>query len=78
MNKMSVHPAKTQISLGIHPVWSESSLCTQGVAKNPSLLHADSEYWSDWANAQADLSLRWAHTHFIHFVMSQIMFYLSS
>ena len=23
---MSVHPAKTQISLGIHPVWSESSL----------------------------------------------------
>ena len=25
-NKMSVHPAKTQISLGICPVWSESSL----------------------------------------------------
>ena len=24
--KMSVRPAKTQISLGIHPVWSESSL----------------------------------------------------
>ena len=23
-NKMSVHPAKTQISLGIRPVWSES------------------------------------------------------
>ena len=28
-NKMTVHPAKTQISLGICPVWSESSLCTQ-------------------------------------------------
>ena len=26
-NKMSVRPAKTQISLGIRPVWSESSLC---------------------------------------------------
>ena len=26
-NKMTVRPAKTQISLGIHPVWSESSLC---------------------------------------------------
>ena len=26
-NKMSVRPAKTQISLGICPVWSESSLC---------------------------------------------------
>ena len=25
-NKMSVRPAKTQISLGIRPVWSESSL----------------------------------------------------
>ena len=24
--KVSVRPAKTQISLGIHPVWSESSL----------------------------------------------------
>ena len=26
-NKMRVRPAKTQISLGIRPVWSESSLC---------------------------------------------------
>ena len=25
-NKLTVRPAKTQISLGIHPVWSESSL----------------------------------------------------
>ena len=25
-NKVSVRPAKTQISLGIRPVWSESSL----------------------------------------------------
>ena len=25
-NKMTVRPAKTQISLGIHPVWSESLL----------------------------------------------------
>ena len=41
--KMTVCPVKTQISLGIHPVWSESSLCTQLVAKDPSFLHADSE-----------------------------------
>ena len=27
-NKMTLHPAKTQISLGIRPVWSESSLST--------------------------------------------------
>ena len=25
--------------------------------------------WSDWADAQADLSLRWAHSHFVGFVM---------
>ena len=42
-NKMSVHPAKTQINLGIRPVWSESLLCAQRVAKYPSFLHADSE-----------------------------------
>ena len=39
---------------GILPVWSESSLCAEWVTKGPSFLHADSEDWSDWANAQAD------------------------
>ena len=29
--------------------------------------------WSDWADAQADLSLRWAHTHFVGFVMSRLI-----
>ena len=38
-NKMSVRQAKTQIRLG----GSESSLCAQWVAKDPSFLHADSE-----------------------------------
>ena len=41
--KWHVRSAKTQISQGIHPVWSESSLCAQWVAKDPSFLHADSE-----------------------------------
>ena len=27
------------------------------------------EDWSNWADAKADLSLRWAHTHFVGFVM---------
>ena len=40
---MAVRPVKTQISLGISPVWSESSLCAQWVAKDPSFLHVDSE-----------------------------------
>ena len=30
--------------------------------------------WSDWADAQADLSLRWAHSHFVGFVMLQLSF----
>ena len=38
---MSVHPTKTQISLGIRPVWSESSLCAQWIAKDLIFLHAD-------------------------------------
>ena len=33
-------------------------------------LSAQQRRWSDWADAQADLSLRWAHTHFVGFVMS--------
>ena len=68
---MSVHPAKTQISLGIHPVWSESSLCAQWVAKDPRFLHADNKDSDQTGrmDAQADLSLRWAHTHFVGFVM---------
>ena len=69
LTKWSVRPAKTQISLGIRPVCSEPSLCIQWVAKNPTFLHVDSEDWSDWADAQADLSLRWAHSHFVGFVM---------
>ena len=40
---MTVRPVKTLIRLGRCPVWSESSLCTEWVAKDPRFLHADSE-----------------------------------
>ena len=43
LNKATVRPAKTQISLGIRPVWSESALCAYWVAKDPSFFHGDSE-----------------------------------
>ena len=69
-NRMSVRPAKTQISLGIRPVWSESSLCAHWVAKDPRFLHADSK-----DSDQTDLSLRWAHTHFVGFVMSRLIWW---
>ena len=41
--KWHVRPAKTQINLGMRPVWSESSLCAQWVAKDPRFLHVDNE-----------------------------------
>ena len=53
-------PAKTQISLGICPVWLEPSLCTVWVASDPRCLHVDSE-------AQADMSLHWSHRSFYCF-----------
>ena len=41
-NKITVRPVKTQISLGIRPVWAETSPCAQWVAKDQSFLQADS------------------------------------
>ena len=65
-NKMAVRPAKTQISLASAQS-DQSSLCAQWVTKDPSFLHADSE-----DSDQTDLSLRWAHSHFVGFVMSRL------
>ena len=65
--KWYVRPVKTQISLGICPVWSESSQCAQWVAEDPIFLHADSKNWSDWVDALTDPSLRWAQRSFCWF-----------
>ena len=37
-------------------------------------LSAQWRLWSDWADAQADLSPRWAHSHFVDFVMLRLIF----
>ena len=68
-NKITCAHIKIQISLGICTVWSESSLCPLWVAKGPNFLQVHSELWSDWVNAQADLSLCWAHVILLVFVM---------
>ena len=39
-------------------------------------LSAQWSLWSDWADAQADLSLRWAHSHFVGFVMRWLFYFL--
>ena len=65
--KWHVCPAKTQISLGIHPVWAASSLGAQWTAKNLSFLHADSKDGLVWADAQANPSLPWVQRSFCSF-----------
>ena len=66
-NKMSVRPAKTQISLGICPVSSESLLCAQWVAKDPSFFHADSEDSDQTGRMPRLICLCWAHMPFCWF-----------
>ena len=61
-----VRPAKTQISLGIHPVWSESSLAAW---RNFGSLA------THWADTQADLSLRWVHKSFCWFCHAATHFF---
>ena len=58
--------ASTLTDQGIHPVWSVFAVHSMG-SKDPRFIHADSEDWSDWADAQADLSLHWAHRSFCWF-----------
>ena len=72
---MIVRPAKTQISLGIRPVWSESSLCAQWVAKDPSFRHADSED-SDQTGRMPTLIWVFAERtcHFVGFVTRRPIF----
>ena len=77
-NRMTVRPAKTQISLVFRPVWSESSLCGQRIAVGPSFLHADSED-SDQTGRMPRLIWVFAgHTcHFVGFVMRRLKSLLS-
>ena len=67
---------RRQISLGIRPVWSESSLCAQWVAKDPSFLHADSED-SDQTGRMPGLIWVFAGRtcHFVRFVMRRLNYH---
>ena len=48
-NKITCASSEDSDQLGIRPVWSESLLCAQWVAKDPRIFDADSEDWSNWA-----------------------------
>ena len=49
----------------VRPVWSESSMCALWVAKDYTILHANSKD----SDAQVDLSLRWPHIPFSWFCL---------
>ena len=55
--KWHVRPAKTQLSLGIHPVWSESSLSHEETMDHWIPTERKQIPWSDWVDAQAGLHL---------------------
>ena len=62
-------------SLGIRPVWSESLLSAWRKLWVLSYrLSAQGRLWSDWADAQPDLRLRWVHMPFVGFVTRQLIF----
>ena len=58
--KWHVCPKKTQISLDNRQVWSVFAVLLEIVWVLNYLLSAQQRLWSDLADAQADLSLRWA------------------
>ena len=78
--KWSVRPATTQISLGIRPVWPESSLYAQWIAKDLRLLHAGSKD-CDQTGRMPRLRLIWVfagHTsHFVGFVVLRLKMILA-
>ena len=69
-----VRPAKTQINLGIRPVWSESSLSTWGKRMSLAILRAHSEA-SDQTGRMPMLIWVFAGRkgHFVCFVMRRLI-----
>ena len=65
-NKVTVHPVKTQIRV--------FTVCTKKAWVLSHTLSTQRWLWSDWVDAKADLSLRWAHTHYVGFVMSWLTY----
>ena len=49
-------------------LWGRTSPWDYLIIPKQNLAFSSRRLWSDWANTQADLSLRWAHSHFVGFV----------
>ena len=75
-NKMSARPAKTDQPGHLSSLISVFAVRTKKPWVLSYPLSAQWRLWLDWADARADLSLRWAHTHFVGFVMSWLIYAL--
>ena len=71
--KWHVRPAKTQISLGIRPVWSESSLCAWRKLGSLATHWVQSED-SDQTGRMPRLIWVFAGRHFVGFVVSRLRY----
>ena len=67
LTKWGVRLVETQISLGISPVRSVFAVRMKKAWVIGYPLSAQQRLWSDWVDAQVDLSLRWAHRPFCWF-----------
>ena len=68
-----VRPVKTQISPSLIRFFTVR-MKKAWVLSYP--LSAQRRLWLDLANAQADLSLRWAHSHLVGFVMRRLILFV--
>ena len=59
--KWHVHLARTQVSLGVRPVWSVFAVRMKKAWVLSQPLRTQQRFWSDWADAQADESSLGAH-----------------
>ena len=69
-NKMAFAPSEDWDQPG-HP---PSLIRLFAVSIKKATHWAHSEDWSHWPDAQADPSLRWAHSHFVGFDMRRLIY----
>ena len=74
--KRHVRPARTQISLDIRPVWSESSLSAWKNLGSLDTQWAHSEDSDQTGRMPRLICLRWVHTHFVGFVTLRLKYRL--
>ena len=78
-NKMACAPSEDSDQLGhSHILIRVFTVCSKKASVLSYPLRAQRRLWSDWADAQAGPSLRWAHSHFVGFVMKWLILSLSS